>query len=108
MSGFNRLILGLDVTVGILLGKDVFCRFMCCRYLLGHVACRNLPCQGLEERFRAWFFDSALIEKVFKIARRPSLLGMTVYRDVMSMVKISLSWPENLKSWKFIARVYCL
>ena len=42
--------------------------FMCCRYLLGHVACRNLPCQGLEERFQAWFFDSALIEKVFKIA----------------------------------------
>ena len=24
VSGFNRLILGLDVTVGILLGKDVF------------------------------------------------------------------------------------
>ena len=21
--------------------------FMCCRYFLGHVACRNLPCQGL-------------------------------------------------------------
>ena len=28
------------------------------------------------------------------------LLGMTVYRDVMSMVKISLSWPEKLKSRK--------
>ena len=25
---------------------------------------------------------------------------MTVYRDVMSMVKISLSWPEKLKSRK--------
>ena len=23
-----------------------------------------------------------------------------MYRDVMSMVKISLSWPEKLKSWK--------
>ena len=31
MSGFNRLILGLDVTVGILLGKDAFCRnFILC------------------------------------------------------------------------------
>ena len=25
---------------------------------------------------------------------------MTVYRDVMSMAKISLSWPEKLKSRK--------
>ena len=31
VSGFNWLILGLDVTVGILLGKDVFCRnFILC------------------------------------------------------------------------------
>ena len=27
VSGFNRLILGLDVSVGILLGKDVSCRY---------------------------------------------------------------------------------
>ena len=31
MSGFNLVILGLDITVGILLGKDVFCRnFILC------------------------------------------------------------------------------
>ena len=30
-AGFNRLILGFDVTVGILLGKDVFCQnFILC------------------------------------------------------------------------------
>ena len=44
------LIVGLDVTVGILLGKDIFSRnFILCAVatVLRHVACRNLPCKGL-------------------------------------------------------------
>ena len=44
------------------------------------------------------------MEKVFfRSARRPSLLGMNVYRDVMPMVKVSLSWPEKLKSRKIFS-----
>ena len=54
----------------------------------------------MEERFRAWFFDSALIEKVFKCLKSFAIVNDCVYRDVMSTVKISLSWPEKLKSQK--------
>ena len=32
-------------------------------------------------------------------AWRPSLLGITVYKDVMSMVKMILFSPEKLKLW---------
>ena len=41
----------------------------------------------------------ALIKKYLS-ARSPSLLGMTVYRDEMSIVKISLSSLRKLKSRK--------
>ena len=39
------LILGYDVTVGIAEKDCLLSRFhfTCCRYFLGHVACRNLP-----------------------------------------------------------------
>ena len=44
------LIVGFAVTVAIWPREVVSCRdfhFTCCRYFWGHVACQNLPWQGL-------------------------------------------------------------
>ena len=43
------LIVGFAITVAIWLREVVSCRdfiFLCCRYFLGDVACRNLPWEG--------------------------------------------------------------
>ena len=49
------------------------------------------------------FFDRTLIKKVFEWLR-PSLLGITVYKDVMSMVKMILLSPEKLRN---ISLAFC-
>ena len=55
------------------------------------------------KRFGASLFVSALIKNNLS-ARSPSWLGITVYNEVMSIVKISLSWPGKLKSRNVLSK----
>ena len=49
------------------------------------------------KRFGARLFVSALVKKIFE-CQEPFVVVVTVYNEVMSIVKMSLFWPGKLKS----------